>query len=218
MLSNLRIAIILLLFGCAFWVIQISDSTREVPVKKPLSQFPEKIGDWKLVDSRLLSDSTVAMLGVDDYIEYNYQSSEGITLNLYVSYFSSVGTTGGYHSPRNCLPGGGWQIASIEPLRLNINDEPARPAVINSMLIQNGVDQQLALYWFQNRGRTIASEYWEKIYLVWDAVFKKRRDGSFIRIMAPVPNGRKDATESSLKEFAEKTLIILDDFIPGNDL
>jgi hypothetical protein len=37
---------------------------------------------------------------------------------------------------------------------------------INQVVIQKGLDNQLVLYWYQDRGRIVTSEYWAKIYLV----------------------------------------------------
>ena len=195
---------------------QFAQSARIVPISKELSQFPKQIGKWEVVSSRELSDSTVKMLGVDDYVDYRYASEDGTIINLYISYFSSVGVTGGYHSPRNCLPGGGWQIANLSTMQLNKSDS-SKPVEVSSMVVQQGVNKQITLYWYQNRGRIIASEYWEKIFLVVDAIFKRRRDGSFIRIMAPIHDGNIEEIETQLRDFAEKVLGRLEDFIPGKD-
>lgn len=216
MMPSSRFITVIALFGLTYICMHFSQSARIVPISKPLSQFPKQIGNWEAVSSGKLSNSTIKMLGVDDYVEYSYASTNGTLINLYISYFSSVGVTGGYHSPRNCLPGGGWQIASLSTLPLK-QKTSSKPVEISSMIVQNGANKQITLYWYQNRGRIIASEYWEKIFLVIDAIFKRRRDGSFIRIMAPIHGGNLEETEAQLIDFAEKILVILEDFIPGKD-
>ena len=212
----LRFSTVIILFGLTCICMHFSQSARIVPISKELSQFPKQIGKWEVVSSRELSESTVKMLGVDDYVDYQYASEDGTIINLYISYFSSVGVTGGYHSPRNCLPGGGWQIASLSTMQLKKSDS-FKSVGVSSMVVQQGVNKQIILYWYQNRGRIIASEYWEKFFLVIDAIFKRRRDGSFIRIMAPIHNGNFVETEAQLGDFAEKTLNLLEGFIPGKD-
>ncbi|MFC1827412.1 exosortase C-terminal domain/associated protein EpsI, partial [Thermodesulfobacteriota bacterium] len=184
MISNKRLIIVFVLFAATFLLIQSTDSVREVTIKKSLSKFPARIGEYEKVSSRNLTESVASLLQVDDYVDYTYKAPDGVSISFYVSYFSAVGVKGGYHSPRNCLPGGGWQIASIEPLLLDIGRNKTTTININAMTIQQGDEEQIVLYWYQNRGRIIASEYWEKIYLVWDALTKRRRDGSFIRIIA----------------------------------
>jgi EpsI family protein len=164
-----------------------------------------------------LSQGVEEKLGVDDYLEYNYISPTGQIVNIYVSYFSSMEGKG-FHSPRNCMPGSGWGIASLKPLVLEIHHSGADSIEINKMIIQKGADKQIVLYWYQCRGRFIRSEYMEKIYQVFDSIFKRRTDGSFIRVIAPV--GAKDGdieyTTQYLKDFTEQVIPILKDFLPGS--
>ena len=60
------------------------------------------------------------------------------------------------------------------------------------VLIQKGLAKQVILYWYHDRGRVIASEYWAKGFLVWDAMTKNRSDGSLVRISIPVRNSNVD--------------------------
>jgi len=209
-LSNTRIAVVIALFSLTFAGLQFSQTVKEVPIKQPLSGFPVEIGDWKFARKSFFSAPVIEMLGVADYISYDYAEGNGGWLNLYISYFTAVGVTGGYHSPQNCLPGGGWNIASVEDVALAMGGQ------IKKVLVQKGGEQQVVLYWFQNRGRIIASEYWEKIYLVLDAVFKQRRDGSFIRIIGQLPKGGdKDKFTQEMVDFANKTVELAAQYIPG---
>lgn len=218
MLSNLRIAIVVLLFVSTFWGFQAFQSVKEVPVKRPLDQFPQQIGEWNLVDRRLLSNTALKKLGVDDYIDYTYTSPGRPVINLLVSYYKAVGVSGGYHSPKNCLPGGGWNITHIKPLKLDVHHSKNDPAEVNFVIIQKGGEKQAVIYWYQNRGRIIASEYREKIYLVLDSVIKRRRDGSFIRIMTAIADGKYGESDTYLKEFAENVMLILEEYLPGADV
>lgn len=215
-ISTPRIAVLLALFALTFAGLQLSQSVRVVPIKKPLSGFPLEIGEWKFVRKNFFSAPVIDMLGVADYISYDYADRRGGLINLYISYFTAVGVTGGYHSPQNCLPGGGWNIASVEDVRLSAVPPPFRDSAIKRVTVQKAGEQQLVLYWFQNRGRIIASEYWEKIYLVADAVLKQRRDGSFIRIIGQPPRGAdREQFAREMVEFAAQVMVMASDFIPG---
>lgn len=219
MSSPARLIIILVSFLTAFIGTNIVGKVNAVPIKKSLSFFPDKIGEWQRISQQELADDVISMLGVDDYIEYNYKSADGVVVNLYVSYFTAVGVTGGYHSPRNCLPGGGWQIASVTPLPLHVvNRDGEQRFTVQSMLVQNGGESQRSLYWFQNRGRIISSEYWEKFYLVWDAIFKQRRDGSFVKIMYSWHPGDSGKTDEKVEGFAAHVISLLEEYIPGENL
>jgi EpsI family protein len=215
-LSNIRIAIVLVFFAVTFLAIQMPQVVRETPIKQPLSRFPIEIGDWKFARKSFFSAPVIDMLGVNDYISYDYAEANGRVLNLYISYFTAVGVTGAYHSPQNCLPGGGWNIVAVEDILLTKAPAPHTGAAIKKVVVQKGSEQQVVLYWFQNRGRIIASEYWEKIYLVTDAILKQRRDGSFIRIIGHVPKGGdKDKFAQEMIDFAGSVVGIASDFIPG---
>ncbi len=137
---------------------------------------------------------------------------------MYVGYYRAVGVEGAYHSPRNCIPGGGWGINSISNVQLDTGIEGQQAATVSQMIIRKGEDYQIVFYWFQNRGRIIASEYWEKFYLVWDALFSRRRDGAFVRIILPAKNGNIAAAKEEVKQFAETVMVELTKYLPGKKL
>jgi len=152
---------------------------------------------------------------VDDSTLISYQDAEGKFVQLYIGYYQSQREGDLIHSPKNCMPGSGWEIdrTSIEELAL-AGKRPQTIKVIK-LTLKKGPSTQVVLYWFQSRGRFIASEYWQKIYLVWDAIFENRTDGSFIRLIAPVGPKGMDYTTDYLKTFAEKIIPILQEYLPG---
>lgn len=213
-----RLLVVLLLFAATWYILQATSSVTSIPIKKSLASFPEHIGDYRLSNSFQSSADVIKMLGVDDYIQYNYASPSGTWTNLYVAFYSSVGVGGGYHSPKNCLPGGGWGIDTVKTIQLQAGTEGKKKSTVTEMLIRQGDEYQIVLYWYQNRGRVIASEYWEKIYLVLDALFKGRRDGTFVRIMVPVKGADIEDAEQRLHKFAEQVMETLEDYLPGSRL
>lgn len=218
MISKSRILIVLVLFAATWVVLHKTSQVTAVPIKKSLSSFPQQIGEYTLSDSFQSSAEVVELLGVDDYIQYNYIHPDKTRINLYVGYYASVGVGGGYHSPKNCLPGGGWGIDTVREVPLQVGIEGKRGSHVSEMLIRSGDQYQVVLYWYQNRGRVIASEYWEKVYLVLDALFKRRRDGTFVRIMASVQNNDIKGTELRVQQFAEKVMLQLENHLPGSRL
>jgi EpsI family protein len=110
------------------------------------------------------------------------------------------------------MPGGGWNIIHVshEPLELS-----SGPIKVIKLILEKGQQRQVVLYWFQSRGRFIASEYWQKIYLVLDSIFKHRTDGSFVRLISPVgPSGQQESLET-LKGFAKTVIPILEEYLPS---
>ena len=218
MLSNLRIIVVILFFSFTFCLLQVSQSVKETPIKRSLSEFPTRVGDWTRVNTRSLSNSAINLLRPDDYIDYTYSSVDSSVLNLFVSYYGSLENNGGYHSPRNCIPANGWDISFAKTLALNANysESKPKPVRINMLYAKKGIDTKVILYWYQSRGRIISSEYSEKIYLVWDSLFQRRRDGSLVMITAHVKDGKINELVSSVKAFASQSMMILEEFIPSS--
>ena len=215
MLSHIRIIIVcILLCATTIFLHNFSKGT-VVPIKQSLDNFPGTLGKWTCIETGKLPDTVEQILGVDDYINRNYQAPNGRIINLYVSYFACMEGKG-FHSPRNCMPGSGWDVASLKPLTLYIRHSEGTPVVINQMTMQKGAKQQIVLYWYHCRGRIIHSEYMEKIYQVIDSIFKRRTDGSFIRIMAPLDNGDTTFRLNNMKEFTRHVIPLLDEYLPGS--
>ncbi len=214
--SFLRVAILLALFGVTFFFLQDVTGVRPTPIKKTLAEFPTQLDNWKATSSRESSEGVIKLLGVDDYIEYNYSNGEEL-VNFYAAFYESVGGGKGYHSPKNCIPGGGWGIDATSTVTITPNGSQHSVSV-SEMVIRNRNEYQVVYYWYQNRGRVIASEYWEKVYQVLDAITKKRRDGSFIRLMTYAPEGDLEKARVSLQQFAALSLGALEAHLPGKDV
>ena len=217
MMANARvIAVSILLALAAVISYCFTGKMVEVPIRKSLSAFPPYIGAWKWTGTNPLTDDVIKILGVDDYINCNYISSSGVPVNLYVSYFGRVGSGGkGYHSPKNCMPGSGWNVMHSEPLQLTISHSKLVTVKINKMLMQKDAEKEIVFYWYQCRGRIIHSEYMDKIYLVLDSLLKQRSDGAFIRITAPIISGQEAKTVECLKDFTRQVIPILGEHLPG---
>ncbi len=215
-ISNIRVLFVILSLLGTYFLLQQTSGTKNTPILQSLANFPRSIDGWQMQKSFLSSPEVSSLLRVDDYIHYGYLNKQKHQINLYIAYYESVGTGGGYHSPKNCLPGGGWGISQTKAVLLDSTDEQGRKRKVTEMIIQNKTQYQIVLYWYQNRGRTIHNEYWEKIFLVLDAIFKGRRDGSFIRIMIDVPDGNIQQAEKTVKKFAESVFLEINNYIPGN--
>lgn len=218
MIGKGRVFIVFILFAATWYVLQTTSEVTAVPIKKSLSDFPHVIGDYYLSNSFQSSAGVLKLLGVDDYIQYNYVDKVQDRVNFYAGYYGAVGVSGSYHSPKNCLPGGGWGIESVKRIVLNVGVGGKKQSTVSQMVIRNGKDLQVVLYWYQNRGRIISSEYMEKVYLVVDAILKGRRDGTFVRIMAVDTDGDLQATEKRVYQFAETVMPLLENYLPGAKL
>jgi EpsI family protein len=100
-----------------------------------------------------------------------------------------------------------------EPGQITITPEGRSPFVANRYLIQNGGQKELLVYWYQGRGRAVASEYWGKIYTVVDSVRLRRSDGAMVRITAPVGESEPEALHAAA-DLAAQVSTRLPEFIP----
>ena len=89
---------------------------------------------------------------------------------------------------------------------------------MNRMIVQRGMDRLLVLHWYQGHGRVVASEYWQKIYTVVDAIRLNRSDGSMVRIIVPIdsrfPGSEREAERAAL-DFAGRLVPVIDRHLPG---
>ena len=113
------------------------------------------------------------------------------------------------------MPGAGWNIISTS-LEESILPETKQGKIkMIKLILQKGSQRQVVLYWFQSRGRFIASEYMQKIYLVIDSITRQRTDGSFVRLIAPVIGGNEEQTLKYMKNFSKILIPILQEYIPS---
>ena len=154
-------------------------------------------------------------LMLDDYYLGNFTRGTEPPINYYIAWYDSQRAGRSAHSPRSCLPGGGWQIKSFTQRALP-GVRAGRDALrVNRALIQLGKQQQLVYYWFQQRGRVITNEYVVKWYLFWDALTRNRTDGALVRlVVAMPPGGTATAADRQLTEFAAAAATTLAPYIP----
>ena len=185
------VIVLALLAGSALFAGRISGT--EVHVERELlATLPHEIDGWRGREASPLADDVVALLGVDDYIHRLYLSNSGVAVGLYAGYYGSQRQGDTIHSPQNCLPGAGWRPVSSTTVYLSLAD---RKVPVNQYVIQKGLDQQVVLYWYQGRGRTVANEYANKALLMWDAATLQRTNGGLVRVMTPVTPGRDAAAD-----------------------
>ncbi len=181
--------------------------------RQELKNFPIQVGGWKQegVDSRF-DAQTMSVLRASDYLLRNYRFGQGPRANLYIGYYATQRDGASYHSPLNCLPGAGWTM--VNPSKVTVTPPNRKSFEANAYVIVNGNARELMIYWYQGRGRTIASEYWGKIYTVVDSVRLRRSDAAMVRVTVPVMGSDAAALESA-KEFAAVTSEILPEFVPN---
>jgi EpsI family protein len=211
-LRELVIAMVILI--AAGSLLHVVSHGEETPIHKSLASFPLHIDQWHGLEQEFESD-ILQVLKVDDYILRQYRQERGTSIGLYVSYYKSMRQGATYHSPKNCLPGSGWYFVDTGKTHLAGVGSHGQSVEINKFVIQKGLDKQLVLYWYQDRGRIITSEYWAKIYMVIDAMTKNRTDGAFVRITVPYTHQSEEEVLAQGKAFAEQIFPRLQEHLPS---
>lgn len=174
-----------------------------------------ELGRWRGIHQSL--DSVyLDQLMMDDYMLADYVDGAGDSMNFYVSWYNSQRKGQAVHTPRACLPGGGWQIQDLAQRTLPgiaVNGQPLR---VNRAIIQLGNQREVIYYWFQQRGRVIDNEFAVKWYLFWDALIRHRTDGAMVRLITVLPtSGTEEAADRRLTEFAALIAPHLDRYVPN---
>jgi exosortase D (VPLPA-CTERM-specific) len=186
-----------------------SNRSEIIPERSRFVTFPMTIGDWH-GRSSLLEPWAENDLAVDDYVLSDYNKLDGKVVNLYVAYYASQRTGESPHSPLVCIPGSGWSITKLERL----DADTTHP--LNRAIIERNGSKQLVYYWYEERGRSIASEYWSKWYLLSDAITKNRSDGAIVRLITAVAPGELEGdADNRLRAFMQDLQPRLREYLPS---
>ncbi|MCC5794931.1 MAG: VPLPA-CTERM-specific exosortase XrtD [Chromatiales bacterium] len=168
----------------ASFVVQRPDSL--IPERVSLNLFPLVLGDWRgreeLVEQVFLDE-----LDVDDYLMATFtRDGDPFPVQLWIAYYDSQTKGAAIHSPRTCLPGGGWGLEQFHQVRLPGVGPELQGLNVNRAVIGIGEQRQLVYYWFVQQGRTVTNEYAMKWYIFWDGLTRNRTDGALVRVVTNV--------------------------------
>ncbi len=186
-----------------------------VPDRSDLSGLPYEFDGWRSQVQEVDAD-TLNVLGADDYIITNLENPDNEAFNLYIAYLNMQRQGHSWHSPRQCIPGGGWQIVAHDYAEATLDDGDTFR--YNRIIIENRGFRQLVYYWYDQRGRKLANEFVMKSFLILDAVNLRRTDGAMIRIMTPIARDELESdADARLQGFMQELDPKLEPYIPGAD-
>ena len=178
------------------------------PARENFSGFPREIGAW-MGQEEYLDATALKIVKATDYYMADYTRSPASTkVGLFISYYNSLSKGAALHSPRVCLPGSGWEFASLEQRDFN-ELQPGTPGTFNRVVIQKGEHKILMYYWIQQRERRTANEFSAKYYLLVDGLTQARKDGALVRLHTPIlagGAGEIQEAEERLVTFARAAL------------
>lgn len=193
----------------------LPERKEEIPDRKSFTEFPLTVDEW-VGSTKSMELKYINALKFEDYFLSNYVN-KGTGLEFYMAYYDSQRKGESAHSPKSCLPGAGWRIASRtkENIQYMGRDRSAHTLHVNRMLVKRGDSSYLTYYWFKQRDRHLANEFKVKWYLFWDSLTKNRTDGALIRIIYPLQIGEdiKEA-DATVHSFLKRVAPLLPGYVP----
>ena len=185
-----------------------------VPLARPLAQFPTQVGGWQMTQEGVIEQDVKDALKADDYLMRDYQiPNSPAQANLYVAFFKTQRTGQTPHSPKNCLPGSGWQPSSSTIVSVAIPGQ-AEPIRVNQYIVSKGTYKDVVMYWYQSHGRAVASEYSAKLYVIADALRYNRTDTALVRVVVPIEGSQETAVRQAT-DFVQALFVPLKQLLPS---
>ena len=161
------------------FVLVIKNYRPETAVSVDAGSFPMEKDGWT-AKPMLLSDNVLELLRPDAIFSALYTETGGAQIDLFWSYFSGENTEGGVHSPRNCMPGSGWQIVRSEDRQIVFED---RTIPASRLWIKYGEYTKVVDYWYITQHGETANDYSLKLYQMLSALSFQPTDVAFVRLI-----------------------------------
>ena len=168
-----------LLLGCAL----VFHGTREqvpIPLAGSLSTVLDHVDGYRIQDQQVTEEER-KVAGMTDYVARVYWRPDSTAaFTTYVGYYDKQAQGKTIHSPRNCLPGAGWEILRTGTATVA---NATGQHTVNHYVLKNGALQAVVFYWYQGRGRVVANEYTVKMNLLRDAALKGHTEEALVRLV-----------------------------------
>ena len=205
---------IILIVGCAL-LFQGTRAQESVPLAGPLNQILAQLDGYRIEDQKV-SDEERKVAGMSDYVARVYYRDTTLAFTTYVGYYDRQTQGKSIHSPKNCLPGAGWEVLGASTASIS---SPAGPRVVNRYLLKNGNAEAVVYYWYQGRGRVVANEYAVKLNLLRDAALLGHTEEALVRVVVPMNGSDSSLAHADAlgKRIAAQLLGEVDRVLPRPD-
>lgn len=183
-------------------------------LRAPLSTLPMML-EGLLGRDLVVSPEEQRIAGMSSYLMRVYERDSVPQFSVYVGYYEAQLQGQSIHSPRNCLPGAGWEPVAVSSVTIPLPGEAPGP-VVNRYVLERGADNSRALvyYWYQGRGRVAWNEYQVKWDLLRDKALEGRSEEALVRIVVPVAPGAEAAADSTASRIAAELIPAISTILP----
>jgi exosortase D (VPLPA-CTERM-specific) len=189
-------------------------NTIVIPERKSFSEFPMRV-DGRNVSLYSFEQDVIDILKPDDYFVGNYLSRQEQPVGLYMVYYSQQKDGSALHSPKVCIPGGGWIVEDTSIISFPVQGSTLS---VNRVLIRKGERKQLVYYWINQMGVNYTNEYFARVSLIKSAILNKRSDGALIRVNMVVDGDNLAEADEMLQSFVHAASMHLSEYLPAQEM
>ena len=197
------------LLGLGILLLLGVDRQRAMPLRLPLSEIPTRILERQGRDLPVSAEEQ-RVAGMNSFVFREYRADSVTAFSVYVGYYEQQTQGRTIHSPRNCLPGAGWEPLEVSDREISLGGEPV---MVRRYVLANDTKRALVYYWYQGRGRISSNEYRVKWELLRDAAFRGRSEEALVRIVLPL-EGSEPAADSLAAAAARVLIPAIDRSLP----
>ena len=190
---------LLVIQGIVFYSVALR--AENIPPVGPLADFPTSVNGWEMFKDVKIEQETLDILKADDTLNRIYVNPQKTSeAYLFIAFFKTQRSGQAPHSPKNCLPGCGFEPIESGPISIAVPDR-AEPIVVNRYLTARGDEKSVTLYWYQSRRRIIAGEFSAKFWLIADSIRYHRSDSALVKVVVPVRNNDAETATRTATAF-----------------
>jgi EpsI family protein len=141
--------------------------------------------------------------------EFTPPGKEAFT--IYVGYYDEQHQGKTIHSPKNCLPAGGWEPVEKGTLTVAM---PGGDVKVNRYRVAQQGRSAVVYYWYQGRGRVAYDEFRVKFELLRDAALHGRTEEALVRIVMPVTDGDVESADALARKIAPGLITDVNRILP----
>jgi EpsI family protein len=194
-----------ILLGLGILLLLGVDRQRAMPLRAPLTGIPIRIMDYQGRDLPVTAEEQ-RVAGMNSFVFREYRADSASAFSVYVGYYEQQTQGRTIHSPRNCLPGAGWEPLAVSDREIGLGTDRVK---VRRYVLAKDSKRALVYYWYQGRGRISSNEYKVKWELLRDAALRGRSEEALVRIVLPL-----EGSEASADSIAAATARVL---IPAID-
>jgi EpsI family protein len=194
---------IVLAAGCL--LMGAGSTQHRVPPAAPLTSIPTDFAGYT-GRNEVVPEDQRQVAGMSDYVMRIFSRDSTDVFSVYVGYYDYQVQGKTIHSPKNCLPGAGWETMQESTAPVTV---AGRTYPVKRYLLANGAARAMVYYWYQGRGRIEANEYKVKWDLLRDAALHGRTEEALVRVVVPVaiPADATPASEAAVLADADRIAV-----------